>query len=207
MENHYNVAIKLDRESEERLKKIREQIAQQNLSDCMKKHFNDPLQIEEYDSSPEGLMKRFRHLLYRVEYLAMTAQDNLEKNSDLVKLRNQLIDFVSSLFWWKNGESSMENAPRDGTEVLVYTDRDTFDLVTWNRNQWIDNYEKPLRTTPIKWWSLPEKIKKLHLCENGSVQCYEQEDGSLWLMIRENVRNWQPHGYVKFCPICGFKGK
>jgi len=47
------------------------------------------------------------------------------------------------------------------------------------------------------------KPEKKHICERDSIQCFENEPGILRLMIKENVRNWIPHGVVNFCPICG----
>ena len=201
MKNHYDVAVKLDKESEERLKKIREQIAQKDLSDCMKEYFQDPLQIKEYDSTPEGLMKRFRHHLRILERLLVDG-----KVDQIADARNQLVEMVSSLFWWKEGESSMENAPKDSTPILVELEEYAgFDVASYHDGSWFDRSGNPIPLEPIRWWILPEKQKKKHMCKcpNHPIKCFTNDIGGLNLMSTHDKVSYVTQ--VNFCPFCGEK--
>lgn len=193
--------------------------ALQELSHLIKMNYPDPLKIEEYDSSDEGLMKRFRHLLFRLEYLIMNKGDDLEEGLKVVNHRNQLIDMVRSLFWWKEGESSMENAPRDGTDILIESSKG-FDIVYWSgedddyKNQWIDTYGKVLRAIPERWWFLPEPLHKRHYCKDRWFVCetmyLDGKPQDEFLLSESNFPDaeyseYRPVQSVSYCPFCGEK--
>ena len=179
--------------------------ALKELSHLIKTSYPNPIKIEEYDSSDEGLMKRFRHLLFRLEYLIMNKGGDLEESLKIVNHRNQLIDMVRSFFWWKEDESSMENAPRDGTTILIESSMG-FDIVYWSgedadyKNQWIDTYGKVLNATPKKWWFLPESPIQIHRCSSDGFVCDSEFNLTL---CKNGIPIWNTQ--VESCPFCGEK--
>lgn len=109
-----------------------------------------------------------------------------------------------------HGWFKIEDAPRDGTEILAYIECENFDGYDVIRRAktlpipWIGVFD--YEDANIKgWMPLPKPPKKRHFCGDPEIiHCYRDENGKLML------QTWNKFGRhflmeVIACPFCGQK--
>lgn len=115
-----------------------------------------------------------------------------------------MIDNSTSMNEWQ----PIETAPKDGSFILVFVPESrlsTIQVACYCETFWKNCYRVVI-SEPSHWIPIPESPAKRHNCKTEKTHCFEIDDGTFCVNIKDPGLSWmQVLDSVNYCPICGEK--